>query len=264
MQTNELNQDGPAKARQTVGVLGKALDVLEEIIWSPPRSVGELAAITGVEKAAVYRITNTLVDRGFAVKDEETRKYRSGPRLAAAATWLDRTQDIAKLAGPYMRTLREEFEETVNLGVLVGQEIQYLDILESRHSLRMSVEAGTRHNAYSTALGKAILACRSAEGARLIMGGRSSLKKVTSHTISDWDAFAADLEQVRHRGYSIDFEENELGAVCVAAAVGAPSESATYAISISCPVARVGRGEIHKIGERLVQVCSALSDESPS
>lgn len=252
---------GNEQSRQTVGVLGKALVVIEAIVWRRPQTIGELAATTGVEKAAVYRILNTFVERGFAVKDGDTRRYSPGPRLLAAANRLDRIQDVARLARPHMRELLEEYGETVNLAVLAGTDVQYLEILESGYGLRMAATVGDRHPVYSTALGKAILSTMDPAEANAVVGNRE-LQKQTFRTIADPTTFEADLAQIRQRGYAMDIEENELGAVCVAAAIRVSLGPATHAISISCPSARVGRAELQQMGQRLIDVCRLIGGQS--
>ena len=62
-----------------------------------------------------------------------------------------------------MRELWRITQETVNLGLLDGLEVLYLDSLESPQSFRLVANAGTRAVAYRTALGKAILAHTPAE-----------------------------------------------------------------------------------------------------
>ncbi|MEZ4834914.1 MAG: IclR family transcriptional regulator C-terminal domain-containing protein [Caldilineaceae bacterium] len=61
------------------------------------------------------------------------------------------------MAWPYLQSLRDQFNETINLGMLDNMEIVYIDMAESRHSLRMQKHGwSSRDPIYSTALGKAI------------------------------------------------------------------------------------------------------------
>ena len=59
-----------------------------------------------------------------------------------------------------MEELRNQFNETVNLGVIDGTAVVYLEMVQSRRSLRMQAKLGSRAPIYSPALGKAMLASR--------------------------------------------------------------------------------------------------------
>jgi IclR family acetate operon transcriptional repressor len=246
------------RVTHTVGVLDKAIDVLEAIVWGEPRTTRELSEDTGIEKAAVYRIVNTLAERGFVAKDDTSKRYYPGPRLVAAAGVLARTDDIVTLATPYMEQLRDTFGETVNLAVLVGADVQYLEIIESRHSLRMAATIGSRDPANATALGKAILSQLDDDVVRQTLG-ETKLRTATPRTIADWEQLQRDLEAVRHRGYALDTEENEVGATCVAVPVTRPGGSSLYAISVSGPSARMRPRLVSSVGKRLREVAAALS-----
>lgn len=227
----------------TVGVLQKALDVVEFLVYRPAATMREISDGTGLEKAAVYRILNTLEQRGFTTRDEQKR-YSPGPRLRAAASALLSGNDVVSHLLPAMHLLRDEFHETVNLGVLSGTEVEYLAIVESQLSLRMTAEVGSTHPARSTALGKAILAEMSDEDVLAAM----------SESTESTPTFFEELNRTRDRGYAIDFEENELGAICVAAVVPPDAAGGSYAISISGPITRMTPESIDRIGMRLREV----------
>ena len=64
-----------------VGVLVKALDLLDLMATDAPCSVAHLCQVTGVTKPAAYRILKTLDQRGYVVRDEIRREYSLGPAL---------------------------------------------------------------------------------------------------------------------------------------------------------------------------------------
>jgi len=227
----------------TVGVLSKAVDVLEALVFGEAQTLREIAEASGIEKAAVYRILNTLEERGLAIRDAHKR-YVPGPQLLAMSSALMKGQDVVADLLPVMNDLRDEFHETVNLGALVGDHIQYLAIVESPLSLRMTAEVGSLHSARSTALGKAILASLDDDQLRFALGA----------DMPDGDEariLQDDLQQTRDRGYAIDFEENERGAICVAAIVGGAGHGRQHALSVSGPITRMTPPVIERLGARL-------------
>jgi IclR family acetate operon transcriptional repressor len=256
----------PNGNRQTVNVLQKALDVLEQIVWSGPMTLGELAEASGVERAAVYRIVNTFIERDYIAQDKESRRFVPGSKLRALSSMVGSDVDPIEIATPYLEELQVEFGETVNFGLLVGPEVHYLKVLESLHPLRMMTSMEDRDPAYATALGKAVLSHLDDETVRGMFRDVEFHPR-TPRTVRSTDALIAELHDARARGFALDDEENETGAVCVAAAIDAGDDT-RYAISVSGPMVRVDGEVVARLGARLRevtdQISSRLTSESPA
>jgi len=100
------------------------------------------------------------------------------------------------------------FNETVNLGVLDGGEIVYIEIMESNQSLRLPTRIGKRSAVH--ALGKAIMACSSEEDL-LQWLALHRMVKLTEGTVTDPEAFLLALKQVRQYGYTIRQQRRRCG-----------------------------------------------------
>jgi len=61
------------------------------------------------------------------------------------------------LARPFLEKLADKFEETVQLGVLSADKVLYIDKVESKHSLRMTCQTGSKDELHSSATGKLLL-----------------------------------------------------------------------------------------------------------
>jgi IclR family acetate operon transcriptional repressor len=105
--------------------------------------------------------------------------------------------------------------ETVNLGVLGGEGVTYLDIVESPRSVRWEARAGGRDGIHSTALGKAIAAQLPGGRVRDILTVAGMPRKTTA-TITDLQQYLDELACVRERGWAFDGSENEPDGCCVA------------------------------------------------
>ncbi|MFN8621221.1 MAG: IclR family transcriptional regulator [Chloroflexota bacterium] len=241
-----------------VAVLQKALDLLEMITEAGDLGLAELSSRTGASKASAFRVLSTLHRRGYVSKDPVTRRYTPGPRLIALSFANVSKLQLAPRARPVLEELREEFGETVNLGILADHDVLYLEIAESVRSLRMSSEIGARDRLHSTSLGKAILAALPVAEARTLLEAYER-KPATRRTIIDLDALMAELRQTKERGYSIDDEENEVGARCVGVAVTDVSGRPQAAISMSGPAARVFDSTIDAIGARLIEAAEEVA-----
>lgn len=242
-----------------VGVLNKTLDLLEALVDSGGMTVAELSVASGVNKAAAYRVLNTLERRGYVVRTaDEVRRYSIGPATRALSRDSALPGDLLTVARPHLRRLRDEFDETVNLGLLSKGQVLYLDILESEQGLRTSVAVGSHDHLHSTALGKAMLAALPLSDARQLLS-RSDRVAKTSNTVTSVPKLLNELERTRERGFALDDEENEPGARCVAVAVVNGGGGPLGAVSMSGPAWRIDDAMVRKVGRRLRQAADEIS-----
>jgi IclR family acetate operon transcriptional repressor len=222
----------------SIAVVVRTLDLLETLAAaSAPLGPTELAARLGTTKSAAYRILATLEQRGYVRKDPVTAQYRLGTRLAYLGERSLAALDLRRAARGALETLYQRFHETVNLGVREGQEIVYIDMIESDQDLRMAARLGGRDALHATALGKAILAYLPEQQRTALLAG--SLAARTPHTITDHAALAQELDHIRAVGMAEDREENELGARCFGAPIFDHTGAVVAAVSIAAPATRL-------------------------
>lgn len=242
-----------------IEAISRTLRVLEAFEGRSHVSLNELAARVPIVKSSIYRILFTLEQSGYVSKSENG-KYcitsRFGHLAGDAPTSV--VNELPAIALPFMAALLRRYQETVNLGVLDGDEVLYIRVLESPHAFRLAAHAGIRSSLHCTALGKALL-CRmsSAEIERILKG--KTLRRRTNRTICDRAVLMRELAKVRKCGYSIDSGEDSDGAKCFGAAIVNSEGKAIAAMSISGPVVRMGSIPERSIGGSLVCACRDIS-----
>jgi DNA-binding IclR family transcriptional regulator len=237
--------------------LDRALGALLEIGESGSRglTLAECCASLGYSKPTVHRILRTLASRGFLRVDRERGLYTLGvANLRLGMTFLEQL-DLRSEALPILRELGERTGETVHLGVLDGSDVVYIEKVESTHAVRMFSQIGRTMPAYSTGVGKAILAQLPPDEVAKVLPER--LEARTAATITDRAALIRHLVEVRQRGYSTDEVENEEGIRCVGAPVFDHTGIVCAGISVAGPATRVTHERTPDLG-RLVQT-AALS-----
>lgn len=233
-----------------VGVLTKVLSIFDLLDRSHDGlQLRAIAEQTKLNKSTAYRFLAHLEREGYLVRDS-TGAYLLGPRLVHLGSGSTYQSTIRKVSRPTLEELWRQTGETVNLGVLDGREILYLDVIESPHSFRLVSQIGMRRPLHCTALGKAILAWQGANFRDELLAA-AKLEKFTPHSITRPSELVAELGRVQRRGYALDDEEVELGARCVAAPILDSSGQVVAGISVSGPTTRMTR-------TRTLQVADAL------
>lgn len=243
-----------------VGVVGKVLRILEALDASTTGlQLREIAAQTKVNKSTAYRFVAHLESEGYLLRDE-AGAYVVGPKLARLGAGVSYYASLRKISRPVAQALSNETKETVNLGVLDGQEVLYLEVIESPHSFRMASQPGMHRPVNCTALGKALLAYLPAEHRDEILPVLA-FERVTARTIASRARFQKELMRVAQQGYAIDDQETDMGARCVAVPIFDEGGNVAAAISVSGPITRISRDRIHAYAAATKRAARAISEQ---
>src|SRR5665811_1580478 len=109
-----------------------------------------------------------------------------------------------------------------------------------------------------TAVGKVLLALMNPADVQALLS-RTGMPGLTEHTVTGPEVLAAELEQVRERGYAMDEGEQELGVRCVAVAV--PRAPSRIALSVSGPATRMTDDLVARAVPQLTDAARRLSDD---
>lgn len=119
----------------------------------------EIAAITGLARTTVSRLTRSLVDTGFLEYDIASLRYRLGPPFLSFGKLARRGSVVLRLARPLMREIAEELSINVGLAVADAGEMIYLDSFRrNRLGVLRRATWGGRLPIAETALGRAWIA----------------------------------------------------------------------------------------------------------
>lgn len=243
-----------------VGVLTKVLSIFDLLDRSQDGlQLHAIAQQTKLNKSTAYRFLSHLEGAGYLVRDG-TGAYLLGPRLVHLGSGSTYQSTIRKVSRPVLEVLWRDTGETVNLGVLDGKEIIYLDVLESPHSFRLVSRIGARRPIHCTGLGKAILAWQSGSFREELLAA-AKLEKLTPHTIIRPAEILAELGRILRRGYALDDEEVELGARCIATPVFDSSGLVVAAVSVSGPTTRMSRARTRQIAETVKTAALEISHQ---
>ncbi|MFN3460581.1 MAG: IclR family transcriptional regulator, partial [Oceanibaculum sp.] len=202
-----------------VNSLGKGLAVLQAFgsDWDA-LGLREIAQRTGLNTSAAQRFTHTLTQLGYLKKDEKTRRYRLGPRMLNFAYSYLRANPLYDVAIPIVISVRDEWQETVNVSVMDDTDAVVAIRMPSQRRINSNTAIGRRMPAFCVSTGRAMLAWLPPEERAAILD-RTTFEKLTSHTITDRAALEAELDRIRQDGFAGVEEEADLGELAVAAPI---------------------------------------------
>jgi len=235
----------------------RALRALEMIAEAGELGVTELGRRLGVHKATASRLAATLAERGLVERDPITDKYRLGFALIHLAGAAMAGLDLVSTSRPVLEDLAEQTHETVNLGVLSGDDLVCIDQVTGTRSIVSVSWVGKRTPVHCTSNGKVLLAfMEERERTRLLA---RPLERRTPRTIIDPDALRAQLQEVRVRGYAQTMEELEEGLNAVAAPVRQGNGEVVAALNVSGPAFRMRPVDLPRIASVTIEAANAAS-----
>ena len=258
LEQNSLQGTLRALKSAPVGVISKLLEILEVLHASPAGlPLRFIVEQTSLNKSTVHRIVSHLEAEGYLFRDD-SRAYVPGPMLVRLGCGAMYQMTLRKMARPILRDLRDETGETVNLGILLGRDVGYVDVLQSRNGFGGVSRIGYVRPLYCTAMGKMLAAVMPVNSRERIL---SSLRfeRITPHTITELTKLRAELALAERRGFAVDNEEAVPGTRCVSAAVFIDGNSIAAAISIAGPTGRISENRIDFFVDAVQRAARILS-----
>lgn len=246
-------KDKPDYTIRAVERVCQILDLLQQS--DDVISLVDVADATGLPKSSAFRYLATLEARRYVERDPVSGDFRIG--LALLPLQAKQLDLLVQRATPHLQHLSDTFEETANLGLLDGNRVVYLKIVESPKGVRLAARTGDRERVHSTALGKAICAGLPEEKVQAMLTAEG-MPKATDRTITNPGKYLAELKRVRDRGYALDDRENEPDGRCVA--VPLTGLQLPAAISLSAPSVRLPLNDVDQVVTALTEVAEKLTE----
>jgi len=245
---------------QSVRAVERALDILLCFTSDEPaRSLTQIAESINMSKTTVHRLLATLENKRFITRDKVTGLYRLGLRFIEMASFVLQDVELHRWAHPYLQCLLTEFGETVDLSVLDGSYVVYLEVIESPQRLKLAAAVGQRLPAFFTASGKALMAFLPEEQVRNILN--ENLAAYSDRARISVPEILEELRRTAERGYAIAEQEYEEGINAVAAPILDMNNYPIASIAIVGPSFRLTTDRLPALGESIRQMTKVISSE---
>jgi IclR family transcriptional regulator, KDG regulon repressor len=224
----------------------------------PQKGVRELANELGLGKSSVQRILTTLASEGLVQKNKETNKYELGLSVVELSSIVLGHIDLHTESHPILTDLANKCGETAHLAILDGNQVVYLDKVESKTSNKVASHLGLHNYAHCTSSGKLLLAHSGNYLVDLVI--QNGLAAITPKTIIDPDRFRQELKTILKNGYSASIDEYTIGRTSVSAPVRDHTGKVIAAINLVGPSSRISKQRIQYFASELIRSGQLISE----
>ncbi|TCS82510.1 IclR family transcriptional regulator [Tepidibacillus fermentans] len=235
-----MKKDNEEK-RAMVRTAERSLDILLSFLEAKELSLTEIAKHVSLHKSTVYRLVQTLENKGFLIKSMETEKYRLGYKCLELAANMEGKNDPAVLFLPEMQSLRDNIGETVSLYIIDGYERLRIQSVESQLPIRRVAPIGARMPLSVGASSKVLVAYSNQHEQEMIFQHLKTKEQI------DLVQYKKQLTKVKTNGYATSFEEREPGTSALSVPIQNRSGEILAALTISGPINRLTYRRIKEI-----------------
>ena len=218
----------------------RAVAVLRVLGSAPhPLTLQEVADSLDLAKATAHGILATLRHVGLVDQDRRTGHYF----VTAVPDWLHAggidPNELRSRAMNWADRLAATTGEAVLIGVPGEGDVEVVHHVFCPDGSPQRMLYGERLPAHATALGKVLLAFTRWWELRLLRQQPSGLQRWTGTTITDREALARQVDDVRRRGYAVEIAELNAERAGIAAPIRGFGGLGVGAIAISGPAHRL-------------------------
>lgn len=222
-----------------MGTVSKALSLLNYFSRQRPEiGLSELARLSRMNKATVYRHMSEMAAQGFVEQTETGKSYRLGAEILRLAALREAAVPLLEVARELLKSLSDTTSETAHFSIVQGDRLNALaHHYSTRHGTRVTMEDAEILSFHGTASGLSILAFASDTFCDEILSQR--LQQHTPLTETDPDRVRARLDQIRRSGFAQSVGGFEADVHSIATPVFGPDMTPIGALAVAAPVARM-------------------------
>jgi IclR family acetate operon transcriptional repressor len=232
--------------------IARALRIIDLVAAEQPVGVSALARLLDEDRSAVQRAVLSLADAGWLRQaPDDRRAWELSAHRFTNAHQPHSGTDLRDRARKGLEELCESTGETAFLAIPDGRRFIVIEVVESRHMLRMAPRIGEIIDPEMSATGRAILAWLDPVERQAALG----------HAVSAEQAH--DYALVRTRGYAASIGEVFAGSTNLAAPIFDAQGRPMGVAALCGPTERLDGAKRDKAGERLAALASQLSRSTP-
>jgi len=229
----------------------------------PLLGVSDLGREVGLGRSTTHRYVATLAMLGYLQQDAATKKYRLGPRVLDLGFSAINSMELREICAPHLQQLSDETGYTVNMAILDGPDIVYVERCRSsrtgQREIDLNLHVGSRMPAYCTSMGKVLLAYLAPEERAAVIAA-ADLTRRGPNTLTTSRALMKELARVRGEGLAINNEELAYGLRSIAAPIRSHGGEVVAAVNLAVHSSMVSMEElVARLSPALIRAAAEMS-----
>jgi IclR family transcriptional regulator, pca regulon regulatory protein len=198
-------------------------------------TLSEVAASTGLSRAAARRFLRTLVQLGY-MRSEGSR-FALRPKVLELGYAYLSSLTLPEVSMPHLEQLVEQVHESSSVSELDGDDVVYIARVPTKRIMTVTISVGTRFPAYATSMGRVLLAAQPQDRLDAYLDA-TNLRGLTGHTITSPATLRSELGKIRTQGWALVDQELEEGLRSIAAPIRDAYGQVIAAINVSTHAGR--------------------------
>lgn len=242
--------------------LEKALSIIEIMaVKRMPMRLTDIASLAGLPASTAMRLLNTLELLGYVRQLDSNHKYMLDTKFAGMAAGPVDDDMLAEQAAPVMRSLSDDTDDCVCLGIERDSHVVYLSHVERPGSglLEGCSLIGKRAPLYCTAEGKFFLISNYSLDSFSKYFRAYADRRFTQTTYVSISEMQMELNRCERHGYALDNEECEVGVSALAVGIRDCNQRVIAAISVVAPAGKLNAAYVRELYPRVQDAAEELS-----
>ena len=224
-----------------------------------PVTPTEVNSELGLPKPTIHRLFATLEQEGFLERTPGGRTYAPAGRMRSLAGGILSSTDVRLARQAILAQISRRIGETCNIALPDGDQMRYLERVETEWPLRIQLPVGSRVPLHATASGKMYLSTlRKTQLDRYVKA--APLRAHTANTLIMPEDLLSEVARIRRDGYALDREEFIPSMIALAVPVMASNGRLMATVSFHAPRQRVSPDAALSHLEALTDGAKALSE----
>ncbi len=165
-------------------------------------TVGEIHRHTGLDKATIVRMLETLAHAGLTVRNEEARTYEVTGKALLLSVGYDRHRTVSAIVTPIMEEFQEEIGWPSDVAIFDTDAMLLVETSRKSGPMMLNRHPGYRAPILATSLGQAYLAFSPLEEREVVLAQEADKPDPWNEIAREPAKSNKFFEEIRKRGYA--------------------------------------------------------------
>jgi len=237
----------------SVRAVERALDILLCFLVNKEPTLAELTRCANLNKATVFRLLHTLIDKGFVERITGSERYQLGRKIGELGRDYPFKDWRLIIIKSEMEKLRDLLEETVSLYIRDGSERVRVFAVESNQTIRRVAPIGVRMPLTVGASSKILMAFADEELQNFLLP-RLDWQNVNRAYYEE------QLTKIKKDGFAISISEREIGTSAISTPIFNKENKLLAALTVSGPSSRLTTEKMLEFVPQIFHTAHVLSE----